>query len=111
MASTVSGANLDDIYDRLNTSPTSHTFDATTVSADWSIEAGDIVKMKRDGEEYDAPLHSNSLTWKGAAEMNLSSGGNESRDSISKQSKNKYSSSNSIYSEQRIYKEFTSREE
>ena len=108
MASTVSGANLDDIYDRLNTSPTSHPFDATTVSADWSIEAGDIVKVKRDGEEYDSPLHSNSLTWKGAAEMNLSSGGNESRDSISKQSKNKYSSSNSIYSEQRIYKEFTS---
>ena len=91
MANNITGASLHDIYDRLNETSGYHPFEANTFS-DWSMEAGDIVTVKRGDESYESPVHTTSLTWKGAPEMAVSSTGNNGRDSISKVSKNKYNS-------------------
>ena len=102
----VTGAGLENIYNRLSGVSGHHPFDADTVSADWSIEAGDIVKVKRGDETYTSPLHSTSLTWRGAPEMTLSSTGNKERDAIAKVSKRKYARGGGYMNDQRFYKTF-----
>lgn len=90
----ITGASLNKIYNRLNSAPEYHPMEADTY-ADWSLEAGDTVKVSRDGNDYSSPVHSTSLSWKKSQQMTLSSSGSEERESVSKQSQKKYSSGSS----------------
>ena len=85
----VSGASLSPIYQRLNGAPRYHPLEADTF-ADWSLEAGDIVTVSRDGKSYQSPVHTSQMTWKRQQQISLSSKGNEKRGSISKLSQQKY---------------------
>ena len=85
----VSGASLAPIYNRLNAAPSYHPLEAETF-ADWSLEAGDIVTVTRDGKSYESPVHSSTVTWKKGQQVKVSSGGNEERDSVSKMSQRKF---------------------
>ena len=85
----VSGASLAPIYNRLNAAPSYHPLEADTF-ADWSLEAGDIVTVTRDGKSYESPVHSSTVTWKKGQQVKVSSGGNEERDSVSKMSQRKF---------------------
>lgn len=108
MANNISGAGLSGIYNRLNGISQYHPLETETFS-DWSTEAGDIVKVKRGDEEYDSPVHTSRMVWRGTPQMSLSSTGNQKRDAIAKVSKKKYrGGSGGLRNEEYIYKEFTS---
>ena len=83
------GASLDPIYNRLSGVEPYHPLTADTFS-DWSMEAGDIIRVTRDGKNYDSPVHSSSLSWRGQPQISVTSGGNETRENISRQTKRKY---------------------
>ena len=78
------GASLQPIYERLNGMQRHHPLDAETF-ADWSMEAGDTVKVTRGDDEYEAPVHTSTLVWKGGApKITVNSTGNEKRDPLTK---------------------------
>ena len=83
-------ASLEQIYNRLNGIEPYHPLSADTFS-DWSMEAGDIIRVTRDGKNYDSPVHASSMNWRGQPQISVSSGGNEKRENISRQTKRKYS--------------------
>ncbi len=85
----VSGASLQPIYERLNNVPAYHPLEADTF-ADWSMEAGDIVTVTRDGKDYESPVHTSNVTWKKRQMVSISSTGKEKRDPVSKIAKQKY---------------------
>lgn len=85
-------ASTEDILTRLNSVEGYHPFDASTF-ADWSLEAGDIIKVSRDGKEYTAPVHAATLTWQGQPKVNVSSGGNMIRDPVAVMSAKEFSQS------------------
>lgn len=89
MADNISGASLDGIFERLTSVPSYHPLEAETF-ADWSLEAGDIVTVSRDGKSYPSPVHTAALTWRGQPEITVNSSGNEERDPVAKVSKKKY---------------------
>ena len=90
------GATLDSIYERLHNAPEYHPFNADTFS-DWSMEAGDMIRISRDGKDYDSPVHNSTLNWKGQSQISVSSEGNEKRESIAKATKKKYGRGGSGY--------------
>jgi len=85
----ITGASLAPIYNRLNTTPSYHPLEADTF-ADWSLEAGDVVTVTRDGRGYQSPVHSSILRWKKQPQMTISSTGNEARESVAKMSQKKF---------------------
>lgn len=109
MATNVTGAQLAPIADRLNNIPQYHPFEANAFS-DWSMEAGDIVTVSRDGTTYSSPVHVSRMTWKGGAPtVQLTSSGNKERGPIAKTSRKKYGrGSAGVRSQEGIYREFTS---
>ena len=109
MAHTIANASLEDIQERLANAPAYHPLDARTF-ADWSMEAGDIIKVKRGEEEYSSPVHSTKMVWKGALSgMTISSTGTQERGPVATESRKKYGRGGAaLRSEIEIYKEFTS---
>lgn len=88
----VSGASLSGIYDRLNAAAGYHPLDAETF-ADWSMEAGDIVTISRGDENYQSPIHTTRMVWKGAPQTTISASGKKERDAVSKVSQRKFARS------------------
>lgn len=108
MAHSVTGASLDGIYSRLNGAPQYHPLDAQTF-ADWTVEAGDVVRFQRGNVNYDSPVHSTKVVWRGTPQVTVSSTGAKEREPVSKVSRKKYGrGGNAVRSEERIYHEFTS---
>lgn len=85
----VTGASLNPIFERLRNAPTYHPLEADTF-ADWSIEAGDLVTVTRDGKSYQSPVHSTKINWNKKQKVTISSTGNEKRDSVAKMSQRKF---------------------
>ena len=90
----ISGAGLQSIYQRLNSAAEYHPLEADTF-ADWSLEAGDIVTVTRDGTGYQSPVHSATHVWKGQQTVRIASGGDEKRESVARMSRRKYAGSGS----------------
>lgn len=88
----ITGASLAPIYERLNGTANYHPYEADTFS-DWSLEAGDLVKVVRGDENYKSPIHSSSLVWTGSPNMTLTSTGTQAREAVAKVSKKKYARS------------------
>ena len=85
----VSGASLDGIYNRLHDVPEYHPMSANTF-ADWSLEAGDIVTVTRDGKSYASPTMNNTTIWRKKQQVTVNATGNEQRDTIAKMSQRKF---------------------
>ena len=85
-------ASTGDILRRLNSVDGYHPFTASTFS-DWSIEAGDIISVSRDGTKYQSPVCSSTLVWKGQPQVNVSSTGTQEREAIAVMSAKEYSGS------------------
>lgn len=96
MANNITGASLAPIYNRLNQAPQYHPVEAETFS-DWAIEAGDIVTISRGDDSYESPVHSTTMTWKGAPKVNINASGNEKREPVAKIGKRKYNSGSGGY--------------
>ena len=107
----MSGVNLDAIYQRLQSIPRYHPMSANTF-ADWAMEAGDIVTVKRDGTGYASPVGTMTLKWNGKQQIQISTEGSRERDSISKVSARKYArgagGSSGIRSDRELYWEMSS---
>ena len=86
---TITNASLAEIYNRLNKAPQYHPLEADTF-ADWSIEAGDVVTVSRENDNYTSPVYSNAMTWRRGQQITVSSTGNKERESIAKVSQQKY---------------------
>ena len=102
MAATVSGASLNAIYSRLNSMQQYHPFEAETF-ADWSMEAGDIVTVSRQGQAYQSPVHTTTMVWKGAPTTTISSVGKKEKDPVAKVSRQKYRSGGGGLRNQQIF--------
>lgn len=100
----ITGASLSQIYDRLRSAPSHHPVGAKTF-IDWSVEAGDMITITRDGRQYQSPVHTSSMNWKGgAAELDVGSTGNEKRDPVAKTQKRKYNSGSSgVRNSEKLY--------
>lgn len=83
---------LSQIYGRLNGVKNYHPFSAQTF-ADWASEAGDTVRITQNGTAYDAPVHKQSLVWRGKQQINMESGGKQERAPIEKVSNRKLETS------------------
>ena len=83
-------ANLALILERLNSAPQYHPMSAETF-ADWSTEAGDIVTVSRNGEDYATPIHSMKMKWAGTPSTVIESEGDKELDPVAKMSAKKYS--------------------
>ena len=77
------------IYERLAGAPQYHPMNAETF-ADWSLEAGDIVTVKREGTGYSSPVHTVRMKWNGVPTTQIESVGEKKRESIAKMSAQKY---------------------
>lgn len=86
----ITGASLKPIYTQLNSTPTYHPLEADTF-ADWSMEAGDIITISRDGKDYKSPVHNSTISWSKGQQVKVSSTGNEKREPIAKASQKQYS--------------------
>ena len=87
MANNITGASLNSIYERLNDAPEYHPLEADTFM-DWSVEAGDVITVKRGDTEYNSPVQSTRMVWKGTPETKINSVGEKERESVSRTSKN-----------------------
>lgn len=85
-------ASLTKIYNRLNSIESYHPMSADTY-ADWAMEAGDVVKISKEGTTYSSPVGTSTIKWNGQQTITVNTDGNRERDSISKVSSKKYSSS------------------
>ena len=79
----MAGVNLNAIYNRLATAPKYHPMSANTF-ADWTMEAGDIVTVSRDGTGYSSPVGSMTMKWNGKQQIQISSEGSREREPISR---------------------------
>ena len=106
MATRITGASLDPILTRLNGVDNYHPLNADTFS-DWSIEAGDLVTVSRNGVNYKSPVHTSTMTWKGTTpQVQIRSSGKESRDAVSIASRKKYGKgSGAMLNSQQAYRD------
>ena len=108
MASTISGASLANIYNRLNNAPTYHPLEAKTFS-DWAVEAGDILTINRgdnNEESYQSPVLTSRMVWRGTPQMTLNSSGSKEREAVSRVSRRKYGRGGGYMNDRRFAKEF-----
>ena len=84
-------ASLNNIYDRLNGVASYHPFTADTF-ADWSLEAGDIVTIGRDGQNITSPVSSTTIRWNGSQQVSIESRGEKERESVAKMSAKAFNS-------------------
>lgn len=82
-------ANLDKLYDRLNAG-TQYTPLSADTYADWSLEAGDVVTVSKNGTEYQTPVMLGITKWNGMGRVSIESTGKRKRDPLSKQSRDQY---------------------
>ena len=90
----MSSPTLSPIYDRLHGTDAYHPFTANTF-ADWSSEAGDTVTITRGGEDYAAPIHKQTISWRGQQRITMETGGNKEREATERVSDRKFRSSKS----------------
>ena len=85
----MAGVNLQAIYNRLAAAPRYHPMSANTF-ADWTMEAGDIVTVSRDGTGYASPVGTMTMKWNGKQQIQISSEGSKEREPISRVSAREY---------------------
>lgn len=89
----MASASLKPIYERMNGISNYHPYTADTF-ADWSLEAGDIVTVSQDGNEYQSPVHKTTVRWTGKQQIELESNGEKERAPLSKMSADAYNYGN-----------------
>lgn len=83
-------ADIQGIYNRLNSGSQYTPLSAETFG-DWSMEAGDLVTVVKDGRSYVTPIMQGDLKWDGASKVTIESVGNREREPLGRMSRRKYS--------------------
>lgn len=90
------GGSVQPVYARLSQAGGYHPFTADTF-ADWSVQAGDVVTLQKDGDNYQAPIYSSRMVWRGKTpEVSFETTGNTERESITKLAQRRYGSGGGI---------------
>lgn len=103
-------ASISPIAERLKSVPSYHPLNADTF-ADWAMEAGDMITVSRDGQDYQSPVHSSRMVWRGKQQVSVESNGARERDPISTAKLKKYNKTNTgsaFRNNQELYWEMTS---
>jgi len=87
-----SGASISEVYDQLNGADQTHP-GTVKAFADFAMEAGDMITVRRDGRDYKVNASTATHIWRGQSQVTINSGGNEKRDAIEKVSRQKYAKS------------------
>ena len=82
--------NYQGIYNRLNGASQYTPLSAETFG-DWSMEAGDVVTVTKDGKSYASPVMIAGTDWRGAGTVTVESTGNRKREPLSVLSRKKFS--------------------
>lgn len=85
----VSGASLNGIYDRLHGASEYPPLTANTF-ADWSLEAGDVVTISRDGKNYTSPTMNTTTVWRKKQQLLVNATGKEKHDTLAKLSQQRF---------------------
>lgn len=85
------------IYTRLSGIQPFHPFSAELLPEDWSIEPGDVVKIKSDDGEYNVPIYSTGINWTGASVVSLSTTGNQERKPLPELKRKEFEQSRATY--------------
>lgn len=83
-------ADLQGIYNRLNSGSQYTPLSAETFG-DWSMEAGDLITVTKDGQSYASPVMIAGTDWRGAGTVTVESAGNREREPLSVLSRKKFS--------------------
>lgn len=83
-------ADIQGIYNQLNSGSQYTPLSAETFG-DWSMEAGDMVTVVKDGRSYVTPIMQGDLKWDGASKVTIESVGNREREPLGRMSRRKYS--------------------
>lgn len=67
------------ILNRLAAAPTYHPGNADLFT-DWNLQAGDVVTVAADGENYPVPIYNMKLKWTGQSKVEVESTGNPKRE-------------------------------
>lgn len=67
------------ILNRLVAAPTYHPGNADLFT-DWNLQAGDVVTVAADGENYSVPIYNMKLKWTGQSKVEVESTGNPKRE-------------------------------
>lgn len=89
----------EDIYDKLRTAPTYHPSSVELFDS-CELDAGDIVTVKSDTDEYTLPVFGKSLVWNGASVVTLQSTGNEERSPLPELKRRSYGAGRGAYQNQ-----------
>lgn len=81
---------MEAIYNRLNS--VTYTPLSADTFGDWTIEAGDILTVSKDGTNYQTPVMHSTLRWTGGSSVYIESTGNKEREPLNAQSKQAYES-------------------
>ena len=85
------------IYNRLSAFA-SYTPVSTTLIADWSVQAGDIIQITYDSVTYDVPIFQQTLSWRGAyVKSELFSSGNPIRTEMSAMNRSEYRAGHKVH--------------
>lgn len=84
-------ADIQSIYNRLN-SGTAFTPLSVDTFGDWSLEAGDVISVSKDGTTYSTPAMQSGLKWNGGSKVAISSLGDKQREPLSVLSRQQYAS-------------------
>lgn len=80
------------IYNRLSQVPEFYP-SSTTTFLDGSVEAGDVITVVNDGEEFTTPVYNMTLEWAGNQSVTIDNSGNETIPIQEKSVREKYASS------------------
>lgn len=83
-------ADYQGIYNRLNGASQYTPLSAETFG-DWSMEAGDVITVTKDGQSYASPVMIAGTDWRGAGKVTVESTGNRKREPLSVLSRKKFS--------------------
>ena len=88
------------IYNKLRTAPEFHPASAELFD-DFTIEAGDVISLQSDGENYALPVFAQRTVWNGSAMVTVQSQGDKERKPLPALQRKEYGRGRGYYQQQR----------
>ena len=96
--------SVQDIYNKLRTAPEFHPASAELFD-DFTIEAGDVISLQSDGENYALPVFAQRTVWNGSAMVTVQSQGDKERKPLPALQRKEYGRGCGYYQQERDIQE------
>lgn len=87
---------VQEIYDKLRTAP-QHRASSVELFDEMTLQAGDVVTVSSDGQNYSVPIYSQDIHWTGAGMTVLENTGNEKREPLPAQKRRDFATNKRGY--------------